>query len=67
MERMIPMLPETRKLLGQIAVRNLHLPATVIGRIWELSEGGLSDHEIAAQTGLALHLIRTVLRGGATC
>ncbi len=46
-----------------IELRNRHVPEAVTDRILELADGGLDLFEIQKHTGIALPLIRLVLRG----
>jgi hypothetical protein len=57
-------LSDTARLIAQIELHNQHVPKAVAARITELADGGLDLFEIQSITGLALPLIRLVLRGG---
>lgn len=50
-------------LAAALAVSRQKIHRTVIARIWELNDGGLDLFEIQSLTGLALPLVRLVLRG----
>jgi hypothetical protein len=50
-------------LAARIELHHRRIHKSVATRITELSDGGLSVFEIQATTGLALPLIRLVLRG----
>jgi hypothetical protein len=52
------------ELFARIEFHHRHVPKAIAARITELSDGGLSDFEIQARTGLALPLVRLILRGG---
>jgi hypothetical protein len=54
----------TDQLAAQLDLRNRHVPKAIAARITELADGGLDLFEIQSITGLALPLIRLVLRGG---
>jgi hypothetical protein len=54
----------TADLAAAIALSHQKVHRAVSARIWELSDGGLDVHEVAACTGYPPHLIRIVLRGG---
>jgi hypothetical protein len=54
---------DANRLAAQLEAHR-HVPKSVATRIQELADGGLDLFEIQSITGLALPLIRLVLRGG---
>jgi hypothetical protein len=53
----------TAELAAEIQLSHQRVHRAVVARIWELFDGGLDVHEVAATTGYPVHLIRVVLRG----
>jgi hypothetical protein len=51
------------RLAAQITLENQRIPKAVADRITGLADGGLGLFEIQSITGIALPLIRLVLRG----
>jgi hypothetical protein len=50
-------------LAAAIALRHQRVHRTVMAKIQELNDGGLSAHEIASHLGIPLPLVNLVLRG----
>jgi hypothetical protein len=54
---------DARTVAARMALANQHISKTLPARITELADGGLDLFEIQSVTGIALPLIRLVLRG----
>jgi hypothetical protein len=55
---------ELADVAAAIALSHQRVHKAVARKIQELSDGGLSLHEIVAATGFPAHLVKIVLRGG---